>query len=115
MYRRGRDRNGPGGSPSRRASAVRVRRPRAGMWCGVNRSLLIVGDVMLDRDVVGSVTRVCTDAPVPIVEVEDERARPGGAGLAALLGRALGAHVTLVTALARDAGADRLREMLTGA
>jgi D-beta-D-heptose 7-phosphate kinase / D-beta-D-heptose 1-phosphate adenosyltransferase len=81
----------------------------------VSTSLVVVGDTLLDRDIVGSVGRVCTDAPAPIVRVERETARPGGAGLAALLGRHAGADVTLVTALADDAGGELLRRMLAEA
>ncbi len=81
----------------------------------MSTSLVIVGDTLLDRDIVGSVGRVCTDAPAPIVRVERETARPGGAGLAALLGRRAGADVTLVTALADDAGGELLRRMLAEA
>jgi len=47
--------------------------------------LLVVGDAMLDRDVLGAVERVAPDAPVPVVEVQRTRERPGGAGLAARL------------------------------
>ncbi|MDQ1380437.1 MAG: D-beta-D-heptose 7-phosphate kinase / D-beta-D-heptose 1-phosphate adenosyltransferase [Actinomycetota bacterium] len=81
----------------------------------MTRSIVVIGDTLLDRDIVGSVSRVCTDSPAPIVLVEREEARPGGAGLAALLGRRAGAHVTLVTALASDASGQLLRRLLTAA
>ena len=58
---------------------------------------VVVGDALLDRDVDGAVDRVCPDAPAPVVDV-DSRARPGGAGLAAVLCRRTGADVTLVAA-----------------
>ena len=44
------------------------------------RSVLVVGDVMLDRYVYGQVTRISPEAPVPILSVEREVAYPGGAG-----------------------------------
>ncbi|MFC6936762.1 hypothetical protein ACFQHO_45150 [Actinomadura yumaensis] len=50
--------------------------------------LVVVGDSLLDIDVVGSSSRLCPDAPVPVVEQAEERARPGGAALAALLAAA---------------------------
>ena len=43
-------------------------------------SVLVVGDVMLDRYVYGTVERISPEAPVPIVRVEREVAMPGGAG-----------------------------------
>lgn len=70
-------------------------------------SLVVVGDALLDRDVSGTVERLCPDAPVPVVDQLGAVVRPGGAGLAAALAAADGHEVTLVTALARDgAGAD---------
>jgi D-beta-D-heptose 7-phosphate kinase / D-beta-D-heptose 1-phosphate adenosyltransferase len=68
-------------------------------------AIAVVGDLIVDRDVVGSVDRVAPDAPVPIVEHRLERVRPGGAGLAASLA-AVDADVVFVTA-ASDAEADR--------
>ncbi|MDP9396808.1 MAG: D-beta-D-heptose 1-phosphate adenosyltransferase, partial [Actinomycetota bacterium] len=45
--------------------------------------LVVVGDALLDVDVVGRATRLSPDAPVPVVEDAAERPRPGGAALAA--------------------------------
>lgn len=55
--------------------------------------VLVVGDLMLDRFVWGRVHRISPEAPVPVVHVTREDARPGGAGnvvsnIAALGGRA---------------------------
>ncbi|WP_396454403.1 D-glycero-beta-D-manno-heptose 1-phosphate adenylyltransferase [Actinomadura sp.] len=74
--------------------------------------LVVVGDVLLDIDIVGTSSRLCPDAPVPVVEQAEERPRPGGAGLAALLAAAAGREVVLVTALADDEPGRRLRAML---
>jgi D-beta-D-heptose 7-phosphate kinase / D-beta-D-heptose 1-phosphate adenosyltransferase len=76
------------------------------------RPLVVVGDVLLDRDVSGSVERLSPDAPVPVVDEAATASRPGGAGLAALLAASDGRAVTLVTALADDAPAAELRAML---
>ena len=74
--------------------------------------VVVVGDLLLDRDVVGTVARVCPDAPVPVMEAETELARPGGAGLAAALLAADGADVTLVAPAADDPAGNRLRDLL---
>ena len=50
-------------------------------------------------DVEGDTERLCPDAPVPVLDVGTERARPGGAGLAALLAARDGADVVLITAI----------------
>src|SRR5580658_7035225 len=70
-------------------------------------SVLVVGDVMLDRYVYGQVTRISPEAPVPILSVEREVAYPGGAGNVVRNLTALGAAVALVSVVGDDqAGAD---------
>ncbi|TDC71155.1 bifunctional heptose 7-phosphate kinase/heptose 1-phosphate adenyltransferase [Micromonospora sp. KC606] len=81
----------------------------------MSRPLVVVGDALLDRDVDGTVSRVCPDAPVPVLDERAATDRPGGAGLAALLAAAQGTEVTLVTALADDAAGARIAELLTTA
>ncbi|WP_433064417.1 PfkB family carbohydrate kinase [Dactylosporangium sp. CS-033363] len=77
--------------------------------------LVVIGDTLLDSDVDGTVRRVSPDAPALVLDEESTVDRPGGAGLAALLAAADGLDVTLVTALADDAGGLRLTELLSAA
>lgn len=79
------------------------------------KPLVVVGDVLLDRDLDGTVERICPDAPVPVVDDPVTTLRPGGAGLAAALAAADGREVTLITALARDNGGDELVRLLGAA
>lgn len=74
--------------------------------------VVVVGDVLLDRDVLGTSDRLCPDAPAPVVDVEGTTESPGGAGLAALLCADAGARVRLVAPVADDEGGRRLRAML---
>ncbi|MBP2417677.1 PfkB family carbohydrate kinase [Microlunatus capsulatus] len=74
--------------------------------------LVVVGDILLDVDLTGTATRLCPDAPVPVVDLDERWERPGGAGLAALLAARSGVEVVLVTALAEDPAAARLEELL---
>jgi D-beta-D-heptose 7-phosphate kinase/D-beta-D-heptose 1-phosphate adenosyltransferase len=76
------------------------------------RPLVVVGDALLDRDLTGTVDRLCPDAPVPVVDAPVDVPRPGGAGLAALLAAGDGREVVLVTALADDAPGRELAELL---
>ena len=46
--------------------------------------VLVVGDLMLDRYVCGSVSRISPEAPVPVVQVMSDNAVPGGAANVAL-------------------------------
>jgi D-beta-D-heptose 7-phosphate kinase/D-beta-D-heptose 1-phosphate adenosyltransferase len=79
------------------------------------RPVVVIGDTLLDLDIDGSVERLCPDAPAPVLAVEGEQARPGGAGLAAVLVAGGGTPVRLVTALEDDEPGTRLRGLLDGA
>jgi rfaE bifunctional protein nucleotidyltransferase chain/domain/rfaE bifunctional protein kinase chain/domain len=79
------------------------------------RPLVVVGDALLDVDLVGTASRLTPDAPVPVVEDVERRERPGGAALAAVIAAAATAReVVLVAPLDTDEGADRLRALLAG-
>ncbi len=43
------------------------------------KKVLVLGDMILDRFIWGSVSRICPEAPVPVVEIRKESTRPGGA------------------------------------
>jgi rfaE bifunctional protein nucleotidyltransferase chain/domain len=74
--------------------------------------IVVVGDALLDRDVMGQVERICPDAPAPVFEESDSFDRPGGAALAAALVAEYGRPVRLITAIGTDPAGDRLRELL---
>jgi len=77
--------------------------------------ILVVGDVMLDRFIVGRVTRISPEAPVPVVRFQAEHVRLGGAANVAHNLTALGARASLVGIVGADAAADRLRDQLAAA
>ncbi|MGE0448134.1 MAG: D-glycero-beta-D-manno-heptose-7-phosphate kinase [Vicinamibacterales bacterium] len=79
------------------------------------RRVLVVGDVMVDRFIIGSVTRISPEAPVPVVRFTSEQIRLGGAANVAHNLAALGARVSLIGVVGTDAAADRLREQLANA
>lgn len=76
------------------------------------KPLLVIGDALLDRDVGGRVERLSPDAGVPVLDEHETLTRPGGAGLAAVLGAAEGRHVTLLTALGQDPAGRELARVL---
>lgn len=76
------------------------------------RRLVVVGDVLLDRDIDGDAERLAPDAPVPVVRDPTETLRPGGAGLAAALAASKDTAVTLVTPVAADSAGRRLTALL---
>ncbi len=77
--------------------------------------LVVVGDALLDRDLDGRAERLSPEAPVPVLEDLTQRARPGGAGLAAALAARDGREVVLVTALAEDEPGRELARLLDDA
>ncbi|WP_293785947.1 PfkB family carbohydrate kinase [uncultured Aeromicrobium sp.] len=77
-------------------------------------SLVVIGDLLLDVDMAGTSHRLSPDAPVPVVDVGEEDRRPGGGGLVARLLAGDEYDVTLVTVMADDDAAGRLRETLHG-
>ena len=77
--------------------------------------LVVVGDALLDVDLVGTASRLTPDAPVPVVEDVEIRERPGGAALAAVIAAASTAReVVLVAPIDTDDAARRLRALLDG-
>jgi D-glycero-beta-D-manno-heptose-7-phosphate kinase len=77
--------------------------------------ILIVGDVMLDRFIVGRVTRISPEAPVPVVRFDSEHLRLGGAANVANNIAVLGGRATLVGTIGADNAGERLCEQLAAA
>ncbi|BDU38559.1 Bifunctional protein hldE (Includes: D-beta-D-heptose 7-phosphate kinase; D-beta-D-heptose 1-phosphate adenosyltransferase) [Vibrio nigripulchritudo SO65] len=75
--------------------------------------VLIVGDVMLDRYWYGPTGRISPEAPVPVVKVEDNEERPGGAANVAMNIAALGGHAHLVGLTGEDEPAKVLNDKLS--
>lgn len=74
--------------------------------------LLVVGDVMLDRYWQGPVQRISPEAPVPVVRIEEEEVRIGGAGNVALNAAMLGANIELLGLVGADAEANQVEHLL---
>ena len=79
------------------------------------RTVAVVGDVMLDRFIIGSVTRISPEAPVPVVRFQSELTRLGGAANVAHNAGVLGARTTLIGVVGADAAATKVRQLLTDA
>ncbi len=70
--------------------------------------VLILGDVMLDEYMWGTVSRISPEAPVPVVAVRSETVKVGGAGNVATNVAALGGRASLIGVVGNDAAAERL-------
>lgn len=76
------------------------------------KRVLVIGDVMIDAYLRGSVTRVSPEAPVPIINLKKTEDRLGGAANVALNLLALGAEPVLCAIVGDDRGADKFDELL---
>ncbi|MGA7412698.1 MAG: D-glycero-beta-D-manno-heptose-7-phosphate kinase [Bryobacteraceae bacterium] len=74
--------------------------------------VLVIGDVMLDEYVVGAVSRICPEAPVPVLDVRSRYSSAGGAANVAMNIAGLGASVDLVGLAGDDAAGRLLLELL---
>jgi D-beta-D-heptose 7-phosphate kinase/D-beta-D-heptose 1-phosphate adenosyltransferase len=77
-------------------------------------SVLVVGDVMLDRYVFGTANRLSPEAPVPVLAVTRELALPGGAGNVVRNLSALGAAAALVSVVGDDQAGSDLTGLIGG-
>ena len=77
-----------------------------------SRRITVIGDVMLDRFMIGRVGRISPEAPVPVVVFENEEIRLGGAANVAHNLRALGGAVDLIGVVGDDDSAAQLKNEL---
>nr|MBA3972145.1 D-glycero-beta-D-manno-heptose-7-phosphate kinase [Bacteroidota bacterium] len=75
-------------------------------------NVLIIGDVMIDAYMWGSVNRISPEAPVPIVAINKKENRLGGAANVALNIQAMGANAILCSVIGNDEGSEILIDLL---
>jgi rfaE bifunctional protein kinase chain/domain len=75
-------------------------------------SVLVVGDVMLDRYWYGAVDRISPEAPVPVVRITREEERNGGAANVAYNVVTLGAQASLLTVVGEDEASHKLEALV---
>lgn len=77
-----------------------------------NITAMIIGDVMLDRYLFGKIERISPEAPIPIVDLESNESRLGGAANVALNIKALEANPILISIVGKDQRGQELIDML---
>ncbi len=75
-------------------------------------TVLVLGDVMIDRYLYGGSSRMSPEAPVPVVNIENKEERLGGAANVALNIKAMGANPILCSVVGKDEGAESLFDLL---
>ncbi len=79
------------------------------------KRILVVGDLMLDRYVSGTVSRISPEAPVPVVKVTGDSALPGGAANVALNIQSMGGQAVVVGIVGKDEAGSDLVKILSNA
>ncbi len=74
--------------------------------------VVIVGDLMLDRYVVGEVSRISPEAPIPVLAAARAEEKLGGAGNVAFNLLSMEVEVELVGVIGDDGWGRRLRELM---
>jgi len=77
------------------------------------KRILVVGDVMVDAYIFGKVNRISPEAPVPVVSLENEEQRIGGAGNVALNLVALGANPIVCSVIGNDSQGEKLLQIFS--
>jgi len=67
-----------------------------------SKSIMVIGDLMLDEYIWGHVERLSPEAPVPVIEVQEESYKLGGAGNVANNLLSLGAKAAVSSVIGRD-------------
>jgi rfaE bifunctional protein kinase chain/domain len=76
------------------------------------KRIAVIGDLMLDRYIWGSVSRISPEAPVPVVDLDNEQDRLGGAANVAKNIKSLGGEPILVGVIGADNSGKRLHEII---
>uniref|UniRef100_A0A7C3MQ78 D-glycero-beta-D-manno-heptose-7-phosphate kinase n=1 Tax=Dictyoglomus thermophilum TaxID=14 RepID=A0A7C3MQ78_DICTH len=80
-------------------------------WKG--KKIAVIGDVMLDEYIIGKIERISPEAPVPILEVEEERHVLGGAANVANNIKALSGEPILFGVIGEDHGGEKIINLLS--
>ncbi|MCK5235542.1 MAG: D-glycero-beta-D-manno-heptose-7-phosphate kinase [Deltaproteobacteria bacterium] len=78
-----------------------------------NSKVLVIGDMIVDHFIWGSVRRISPEAPVPVVDVTEETIMLGGAGNVGANIRSLDGRCSVVSVAGRDEDGEKLNELLS--
>lgn len=76
------------------------------------KTIAVIGDVMIDKYIFGHVSRISPEYPVPVVDVTRESSRLGGAANVAVNAHALGAETLLIGVTGNDAERRNLESLM---
>ena len=93
-------------------TSLDAKRVRQILTAATKARILVVGDVMLDQFIWGSVSRISPEAPVPVVDFSHESSMPGGAANVARNLSALRTNAELFSVVGRDVAGTQLQSLL---
>jgi len=93
-------------------SRLTLRRVQEALEAAYDQHIVVIGDVMVDEFVEGTVERICPEAPVQVLSVRRTRLFLGGAGNVANNLAPYADRVTLIGLTGSDDGRERLLDML---
>jgi len=76
-----------------------------------DKTVMVIGDLMLDRYLWGKVSRISPEAPVPVVDIESESSRLGGAANVSYNVLSLGVRVVPLGIVGNDAEGELIKRM----
>src|ERR1043165_3983660 len=94
------------------SASLPSRRVKELLTAAARTRILVLGDVMLDHFIWGSVSRISPEAPVPVVELSRESYMPGGAANVARNLSALNVTTELFSSVGEDAPGQQLKNLL---
>ncbi|MBS3067649.1 bifunctional hydroxymethylpyrimidine kinase/phosphomethylpyrimidine kinase [Candidatus Micrarchaeota archaeon] len=80
-----------------------------------NSNILLIGDIIIDHYIYGTVDRICPEAPVPVLNCKSEEMFLGGAGIVLTNLLHLGAKTNLVSVAGDDEEAEKLEKLFKSA
>ena len=74
--------------------------------------VLVIGDIILDKYIKGSVSRISPEAPIPVIKIKKEKYILGGASNVANNLASLGCDVTIIGSVGRDEAGEKISHLL---
>ncbi len=75
--------------------------------------ILLIGDIIIDQYIYGTVDRICPEAPVPVLNCKSEEMFLGGAGIVLTNLLHLGALPTIISVAGEDEDAKKLHKLFS--
>ena len=76
------------------------------------QKILVIGDIILEKYIIGQATRLCPEVPIPLLEPDETNCCLGGAANVAANIKSIGGRVTLAGVVGKDEEGEEIRKIL---